>query len=744
MTSYVFAGYRPDSYVAVSGTQMRLDPEFDADRDALTFEISDDDSHLGGDRYHDESGDDGNQYAVVRDAAGNVVGQGRVYVDEAWTFADEHGDMVSVYSVEIGGHSMGYIADGPVQPGNTYDIVSTHNPGTGPAYTEIDSADYDPDAANKITGTERGDSLQGGADDDTIAGNGGADTLSGGSGDDFLSGGAGGDRLSGGSGDDTLRGGVGADTLSGGTGLDIADYSDSDAAVTVELNGGTGRGGTAEGDTYTGIDGVIGSDFDDSISGFDKEGWGSDRYTNVFHGGAGDDTLSGMGGGDSLYGDEGNDVLSGGTGDDFVSGGADADTIVVDSGFGTDTVEGGEAGDDHDTLDFSDVGTPVSVTFTGDEAGSASDGADTLSFSEIERLRLTAANDSVDASGQSTGTEIDAGAGDDTLTGGSGADTLRGDGGADRLTGGGGDDHLSLGADDNAVDEVVLGNGSGSDTIAGFEAPVPDGNGGWIGADQFDVTGMLTARGAPVRSWDVQVGDDGLGNAVLTFPTGERVTMSGVAPSSMETGAQRRAAGIPCYTEGTAILTPSGYRPIEELTPGDLVMTKDNGPQPVAWIGRRVLGHRDLRAQPELKPIVIRKGLLNTERDLVVSPQHGMLVKLPGDGSERLIRAKHLVDFPGGHVTPMRGRRQVTYVHLMFDRHQIIFAEGTPSESFFPGPIGLAALDDPTLRELLQIFPGLLTDARDRYGYGAPARDYLRRRDLREHQANHGPMTLLH
>ena len=167
--------------------------------------------------------------------------------------------------------------------------------------------------------------------------------------------------LSGRDGDDTLAGLAGADQLIGGPGLDTADYSASDAAVTVRLHTLTAYGGHAQGDTfpetvsvpYLGAGGVVhsdslpdvenltGSDFADILAG--------DRRDNVLNGGAGDDTLyGGPGGGDDLmlggegddtiFGGQGADTLVGGAGSDRLIGGPGADTFVFAPGHGTDTI----------------------------------------------------------------------------------------------------------------------------------------------------------------------------------------------------------------------------------------------------------------------------------------------------------------------------------------------------------------------------------------------------------------------
>lgn len=173
-----------------------------------------------------------------------------------------------------------------------------------------------------IYGGDDADSLYGDGGNDTIFGGLGGDSAFGGDGNDLLVGEDGNDTLFGGGGDDTLRGGVGADSLIGGQGLDLVDYSDSNEAVLVNLATSTFSFGTAAGDTVAGIDGVIGSAFNDTLTGFDLfSSDPTDTYSNIIYGAAGDDSIGGLAGPDTLYGGDNNDTVQGDTGDDRVYSG---------------------------------------------------------------------------------------------------------------------------------------------------------------------------------------------------------------------------------------------------------------------------------------------------------------------------------------------------------------------------------------------------------------------------------------
>lgn len=560
--------------------------------------------------------------------------------------------------------------------------------------------------------------LAGGGDDSIIGGS-GNDSIEGGTGNDTLEGGAGDDTLWGNEGDDLFIGGAGADSFSGGNGQDNIDYSASGAAVNIDLDAGSFDGGDATGDAGSGIDGIIGSAYNDTLTGFDGESTvPGDAYTNEFYGGAGDDILDGRGGGDRLYGGSGADTIIGGSGDDLMEGGDDADTFTMADGFGTDTVTGGEGGTDQDSLDYSAVSTGMTVTYTGDEAGTAYDNANQTTFSEIEGLTLTDQADSVDASADSAGITVDAGAGDDTVQGGAGDDSIDGGAGDDSLAGGAGAD--------------TIAGGTGADTINVAEGDVATGG---DGDDVFNVTDLGEA-GASTITITGGEGNETLGD---TLNFNGLVEWGGVTYTNTGAGGLSGHATLTdgtvvnfseienvviCYAAGTRILTPRGERRVEDLAPSDLVLTADNGPRPVRWVGKRTVP-----ALEALAPVRIREGALGNSRDLLVSPQHRMLLTgyraelLFGEG-EVLAPAIHLVN---DHDILRETGGMVTYVHVMFDQHEVIYAEGAASESFHPGQVGVDAIVAPAREELFRIFPELRADLS---AYGPASRLSLKRHEV--------------
>ena len=178
---------------------------------------------------------------------------------------------------------------------------------------------------------------------------------------------------------------------------------------------------------------------------------------------------------------------------------------------------------------------------------------------------------------------------------------------------------------------------------------------------------------------------------------------------------------VPCFVAGTLIRTPDGDVPVESLTPGDMVLTMDDGPQPLRWTGSRTVP-----ARGGLAPICIRARTFGDHGKLLVSPQHRILLRdslaeLMFGENEVLVAAKDLVN--DRSVRRISGG-DVEYVHLMFDRHQIVMSEGLATESFHPGPQTMGDFPDETLEELTAIFPEL--NPQTGAGYGPSARRALK------------------
>jgi Ca2+-binding RTX toxin-like protein len=339
------------------------------------------------------------------------------------------------------------------------------------------------EASELLIGTAGDDVIAGNGGDDRIIADGGNDRLCGGDGNDIIVAEDGNDFLEGGPGSDALAGGRGDDVMNGGGGvgpdaIDLAVFSEAAAAVSVDLRSGTASG---EGnDTLNGLDSVIGSKYDDTLTGnaeinflapgggndvvdgaggsdavlFDvgvdadlragtASGEGSDRldavegligasgdfadvfigdgHGNYLSGGGGADVMVGGAGEDRVYGDAGNDRVLGGSGDDLMGGGA-----------GNDAIEGGPG--DLDAASYRSAAAAVQVRLGRGATGGAGD----------DRVR---------------GVEGAAGSPfNDTLTGDSKANALVGGAGTDRIAGAGGSDFLSGGSRGD-----TLAGGQGSD-----------------------------------------------------------------------------------------------------------------------------------------------------------------------------------------------------------------------------------------------------------------------------------------
>ncbi|QUJ76857.1 Hint domain-containing protein [Sulfitobacter albidus] len=197
--------------------------------------------------------------------------------------------------------------------------------------------------------------------------------------------------------------------------------------------------------------------------------------------------------------------------------------------------------------------------------------------------------------------------------------------------------------------------------------------------------------------------------------------------SATDTAAPQQG-GVICFTPGTMIRTAYGVEPIETLREGDLVQTKDNGLQPLNWIGQRRMSGARLFAMPYLRPVRIAGdalGMARPDQDLLVSPEHRLLIKGPQALSlfntpEVLVTAKDLIN--GSTITVDTSLREVTYIHVLLDQHQVVWANGVETESFHPASAALETLDAEDRARLVAAYPGLEFDP---HTYGSYARRTL-------------------
>ncbi len=167
-----------------------------------------------------------------------------------------------------------------------------------------------------------------------------------------------------------------------------------------------------------------------------------------------------------------------------------------------------------------------------------------------------------------------------------------------------------------------------------------------------------------------------------------------------------------CFTRGTEIETPDGPRRVEELAVGDLVLTRDNGPMPLRWVGKTHVSKARRLGNSALEPVSIAAGAIKPgvpNRDLKVSPQHRIL--LDGYGVDLLFAepvmlasAKSLIN--NTTIRPCGEEfESLDYWHLMFEDHEVVFANGCPTESLYLGDVLEDSLSAQQLEELRQLFP---------------------------------------
>ncbi|OYU40440.1 MAG: hypothetical protein CFE33_07985 [Pseudorhodobacter sp. PARRP1] len=159
------------------------------------------------------------------------------------------------------------------------------------------------------------------------------------------------------------------------------------------------------------------------------------------------------------------------------------------------------------------------------------------------------------------------------------------------------------------------------------------------------------------------------------------------------------------FARGTMITLASGQqRAIEALQIGDKVLTRDHGGQEIRWIGSTTL-----RAVGAFAPVVITAGTLGNSGDLLVSQHHRMFLyqrqRTPGIAtSELLVQARHLVDHKAVFV---QEGGFVDFFSIVFDHHEIIYAEGVPAESLMVNDATVNRLPVELAEDVKARFPGL-------------------------------------
>lgn len=256
--------------------------------------------------------------------------------------------------------------------------------------------------------------------------------------------------------------------------------------------------------------------------------------------------------------------------------------------------------------------------------------------------------------------------------------------------------------DDDDVSSQVL---AAATTINGFSWPA----GTRIEAEY--AVNLVGPDGTPYRMLAISL--NGNANTASGFvfvgavpPAGVTLTVTSNADSVAGVDPYAQIAPA-CFTPATRIRMADGSeRRMAQLQPGDWVDTRDCGPAQVRLVLRRIVEF-DAIDHPH-RPVRIRAGALAhglPEADLTLSPQHRLLMKRP-DEEPVLVAAKALLGRPG--VRRVIGVKRAEYLHLVFDRHQVIYANGMPAESFLPGRLAVAGLTVAQRQELFGLFPDLI------------------------------------
>ncbi|MCJ1900971.1 MULTISPECIES: Hint domain-containing protein [Paracoccus] len=284
----------------------------------------------------------------------------------------------------------------------------------------------------------------------------------------------------------------------------------------------------------------------------------------------------------------------------------------------------------------------------------------------------------------------------------------------------------------------------GEDTYFVTDQPLTD--------DHIGVKITGTVAGLPLTLADVNISDLGgslTGDVLAAVQNLLDTIVVNVAYNPAGTLVLDDDDVFPCFTAGTLIDTPQGPVPVESLSVGDLVLTADHGPQPIRWIGRRrFAAHRLAAHGARLTPVRIRAGALGPDMpsaDLVVSPQHRILLRsrvaLRMFGTDEiLVAAKQLLQIEG--VDLATDLAEVEYVHILFDQHEVVRANGTATESLYLGPQALAALPAKAVEEILAIFPELTQRTHAPAGARMLASGRKARKLAHRHSKNGQPLVL--
>ena len=339
-------------------------------------------------------------------------------------------------------------------------------------------------------------------------------------------------------------------------------------------------------------------------------------------------------------------------------------------------------------------------------------------------------------------------------------------------------DGLDQGDGSHLVGETITINSSNLTEItvddAGGETNFADNDAGQTLASDVTIDGITFTAGTLIEAEYQFVVEDSLGNQytvlavninngspsyatveALVFvdevpPKDEplQVISASEGPTNGGPDAIDESRLVPCLCAGSLVETDRGPRPVETLSEGERIKRPDGTFATLRLLFKVTLTEAELQAEPRLLPVRIVAGALGRGlplRDLLVSRQHRMMMS--SNISERmfpsrdvLIPAIKLTELPGIFVD--QSVSEVTYFHLLFDQHEVIIAEGAPTESLFTGPEALKSVSKDAREEILMLFPQI-----NQLGYfPQPARfippGKLQKQAVARHKKNEQPVLM--
>lgn len=348
------------------------------------------------------------------------------------------------------------------------------------------------------------------------------------------------------------------------------------------------------------------------------------------------------------------------------------------------------------------------------------------------------------------GSKYELGSGDDSLTIGDTTSTYK-------VSGGDGNDTINLGTSGG----VDVDGGKGDDQIIAYIDPDTDADydfDGGKGDDSLSLVGLTNEQAEDVinsildEAKDATYDDNDTGDHFLD----DVITADEISGSNIELGdggasklSKFETFNFVCFAGDTLIKTSMGNRKIKDLSVGDYVLTADKGYQPIRWIGGRHISAATLLAHPKLRPIRIRAGALGArlpETDLIVSRQHRVLVRSQIANrmfgcNEVLVAVAQLLAIDGIEIAD--DLVDVSYWHMLFENHEVIWSNGAQTESLFTGPEALKSVSPDAESEILSLFPELAApDFQPMAARVIPSQGRQAKRLAERHQKNQKPLVV--